>query len=565
MAALAAEDEPASPRLPAAEQGPEQPLNLQVSAMLTDMYQISMAYGYWKAGRHDEHAVFELFFRKNPFKGEFTVFCGLDQVLRHLQNFKFTAEDIEYLRNGLPSLAHVDPGFFEYLAALDCSQIRVSAVKDGEIVFPRVTLVRVEGPLAVGQLLETTLLNLVNFPSLVCTNACRMRLAAYHGRQDPSRHVALLEFGLRRAQGPDGGVTASRYAYAGGFDGTSNVLAGKLTGIDVKGTTAHAFIQSYTGFDMIKNPMLKHKDKDEEENFVNEILRLREEKPVWRETNTSELAAFAAYSQCFPNALVALVDTYDTLNSGLENFIIVALALKKFGYTARAIRLDSGDLAYLSKLCRQKLDAAAEEHASDDLKKVQIIASNDIDESVLLALNNQGHAIDSFGIGTHLVTCKAQPALGCVYKLAEINGSPRIKLSQEIAKVMIPGRKNIYRLMDKNGRPLIDYMTRDTETPPQPGQRVMCRHPFQENKRCIVVPTNVVPLLHTVWDGPSNYVAQEMTLDEMRSNTLTNIANIREDIKRPMNPTPYKVSVSQELYNYLHELWLQSMPVPELS
>lgn len=305
-----------------------------------------MAYAYWRAGRHTESAIFELFFRKCPFKGEYVIFAGLDQVIRFIRNFGFTADDIAYLRS-LPALAGADSGFFEYLAQLDCSQVVVSALPEGTICFPRVTLITVSGPLIVGQLLETTLLNLVNFPSLIATNAARMRLAA-------GQDKTLLEFGLRRAQGPDGGISASRYAFLGGFDGTSNVLAGKLSGINVSGTHAHAFVQSYTGWENIKDPMLNGK------NLVECVKAIKSAHEDWfGRTNESELAAFVGYALSFPDSFLALIDTYDTCKSGLLNFIVVALALHELGFKAKGVRLDSGDLAYLSKECRRILSEAA--------------------------------------------------------------------------------------------------------------------------------------------------------------------------------------------------------------
>jgi len=457
--------------------------------MLTDMYQITMAYAYWRAGRHNEDATFELFFRKCPFKGEYVVFAGLDQCLAYIQSFRFTPMDVAYLKT-CKSLEDCEPAFFDYLATLDTSGVTVEALREGTVAFPRVTMLSVSGPLIVGQLMETTLLNLVNFPSLVATNAARMRLAA-----GPEK--TLLEFGLRRAQGPDGGVSASRYAYVGGFDGTSNVKAGQLSGIHVSGTHAHAFVQSYTGFHNIKDPTLKKKkkqaddggpkggaaggEKEDEEvvDFVARIKALHCGSASAISSNQSELAAFTAYAQSFPNGFLALVDTYDTLESGVENFIVVARALVEVGYKPVGVRLDSGDLAYLSTMVRAKLDAAAKSLACPELLQCIVVASNDINEEVLLSLNNQGHAIDAFGIGTHLVTCQAQPALGCVYKLVEIEGEARIKLSQDIAKVMIPGCKKIYRIFNKAGDPIVDLITRGSEPAPKPGERIMCRHPFQ--------------------------------------------------------------------------------------
>jgi len=533
------------------------PLNPLVTPLLNDMYQITMAYSYWRSGRMNEHATFELFFRKCPFNGEFVIFAGMDQVINYLKAFKFTQADVEYLAS-MPGLAGCDPAFFEYLLTLDCSEMVVSALEDGTVAFPRVTLISVSGPLIVGQLLETTLLNLVNFPSLIATNAARMRLAA-----GPDK--TLLEFGLRRAQGPDGGVSASRYAYVGGFDGTSNVRAGSLTGIHVSGTHAHSFVQSYQGWDDIKDPTLQPITGGDAVNIVERVKAIRATQDKWSLTNSSELAAFVGYAQSFPNAFLSLVDTYDTLQSGVENFIIVAIALHESGYTPRGIRLDSGDLAYLSKEARKMIDEAADQHNIPALKKCIIVASNDINEGVLLSLNNQGHAIDAFGIGTHLVTCQKQPALGCVYKLVEIEGAPRIKLSQDIDKVMIPGQKDIYRIFNTEGQPLVDLICRKGEAAPTIGQRVLCRHPFQESKRANVTPTSVQRLLDVVWNGPKKFCKEPKTPDETRDFAITQLASMRADMTRPHNPTPYKVSVTNSLYMFLHELWQSNMPVPELS
>eukprot|EP00616_Rhizochromulina_sp_CCMP1243_P000511 CAMPEP_0118980012 /NCGR_PEP_ID=MMETSP1173-20130426/27292_1 /TAXON_ID=1034831 /ORGANISM="Rhizochromulina marina cf, Strain CCMP1243" /LENGTH=543 /DNA_ID=CAMNT_0006930323 /DNA_START=130 /DNA_END=1761 /DNA_ORIENTATION=+ len=531
--------------------GVEGPTNSLVTPLLTDMYQISMAYAYWRSGRHNDEATFELFFRKCPFKGEYVVFAGLDQVMRFIRSFKFTQDDVDYLRTKIPSLKDCDPGFFDYLLTLDCSQMRVDALPEGTIAFPRVTMIKVQGPLIMGQLLETTLLNLVNYPSLIATNATRMRLAAGDNK-------TLFEFGLRRAQGPDGAISASRYAYVGGFNGTSNVIAGKLTGIEVTGTHAHAFVQSYTGLEDIKDPILDGVD------VVARALELRQTDPCFLETNTSELAAFLGYALCFPRSFLALVDTYDTLTSGVPNFILVSKVLHELGYNTLGIRLDSGDLAYLSQQARQLINRMADVLDCPPLRTAKIVASNDIDEHVLLSLKEQKHQIDVFGIGTNLVTCKSQPALGCVYKLVEINGNARIKLSQDIEKVMIPKNKSIFRLFSAEGPAILDLVVTDDEEPPKAGVKVLCRHPFQENRRANVTPARVQRLLECIWNGPEGFEAVIPDLEVARQYAMDQVKTIRADTIRPLNPTPYKVSVSQKLYGFLHDLWLQEMPIQDL-
>jgi nicotinate phosphoribosyltransferase len=534
------------------------PTNKLVTAMLTDMYQITMTYAYWKAGRQNDFAVFDLFFRKNPFKGEFCIFAGLDEVLGHLAAFKFTPEDVEFLKTLMP---HCEEEFWEYMMGLDCSEMVVYAQDEGSLVFPREPLLRVEGPLAVGQLLETTLLNLVNFPSLVATNAARMRLAA-------GSEFTLLEFGLRRAQGPDGGVSASKYAYVGGFDGTSNVQAAKLTNIACKGTHAHAFVMCYTSLSDIKDHYLpKPKDGFGDEAPIN-FVELCKKKLItldYRNTNEGELAAFIAYAQAFPDGFLALVDTFDTLNSGTKNFLAVAAALYDLGYQPIGVRLDSGDLAYLSKEVRKYFKAAdAICGQGPRFEKAQIVASNDINEAVLLELTRSGHEIDAFGIGTHLVTCQAQPALGCVYKLVEVNQKPRIKLSQEPNKLTIPCRKNIYRLYGKTGEPIMDVIQRADEEVPREGQRMLCRHPFQEQKRAHVVPTKVEPLLKVVWNRKVGITVPLKSLDTVRDHCKQQLQKMRSDHIRPINPTPYKVAVSPDLYDYMHQLWMTEAPIAEL-
>lgn len=271
---------------------------------------------------------------------------------------------------------------------MDCSGVRLYAIREGTIVFPRIPLIRVEGPLAVCQLLETTLLNLCNFPSLIATNAARFRRAA-----GPS--ATIIEMGLRRAQGPNGAMTATRYAYLGGCDATSNVLAGHLSGVAPKGTHAHALVCSYSKLSDLSSRELSGKD------FVSVVERYKSELGYDR-TNEGELAAFIAFAQAFPLNFLALVDTYDTLNSGVPNYICVALALRDFGFTPKGIRLDSGDLSYLSKETR-RMFRDVDAKLGSDLAKGNIVASNDINEEVLLSLGEQGHEINTFGIGTHLV------------------------------------------------------------------------------------------------------------------------------------------------------------------
>ncbi|KAG7199346.1 hypothetical protein KM043_018192 [Ampulex compressa] len=593
-----------------------------VQPLLTDLYQITMAYAYWKSGKMNDHAVFDLFFRKNPFQGEFTIFAGLEECIKFLNKFHYSCSDIKYLKSTMP--ASVDQNFFEYLKTLTAQEVTIYAMEEGSVAFPRIPLLRVEGPLIMVQLLETTLLTLVNYASLMATNAARYRMVA-------GKNITLLEFGLRRAQGPDGGLSASKYSYIGGFDGTSNVLAGKLFDIPVSGTHAHAYITSFTSLDDLRSRTLAHKQTGEICDVLELACKYRDSIAVdvgtlVSEASSGELAALISYAIAFPERFIALVDTYDVkgieasakrqadvaslnvknklltngcnthaqngvrsnsiisestshhkngflrqgelgelyVRSGLLNFCAVALALNDLGYRAVGIRIDSGDLAYLSNVSRDIFERIAVKYNISWFAKLTICASNDINEETILSLNEQSHKIDCFGIGTHLVTCQRQPALGCVYKMVEINGQPRIKLSQEVGKVTIPGKKDAYRLYGTDGYALIDLLQRSTENVPQVKQKVLCRHPFQESKRAYVIPSRVEPLHKVYWKN-GTLCRPLPTLQEIRNRVQESLKTLRNDHKRHLNPTPYKVAVSDDLYSFIHDLWLQNAPIGELS
>ncbi|KAH9711935.1 Nicotinate phosphoribosyltransferase 1 [Citrus sinensis] len=540
------------------------PTNPMVTPLLNDLYQFTMAYAYWKAGKHDERAVFDLYFRKNPFGGEYTIFAGLEECIRFIANFKLTEEEITFVRDSLPGSC--EDGFFDYLRGINCSDVEVHAITEGSVVFPKVPLLRVEGPVAVVQLLETPFVNLINYASLVTTNAARHRFVA-------GKSKMLLEFGLRRAQGPDGGIGASKYCYIGGFDATSNVAAGKLFGIPLRGTHSHAFVSSFMSPDEIIEKSLKSSDGSHtSEDFVSlvqtwlsKIQWSKSLHGIFGETNQSELAAFISYALAFPNNFLALVDTYDVMRSGVPNFCAVALALNDLGYKAVGIRLDSGDLAYLSCEARKFFRTIEKEFGVPGFEKMSITASNDLNEETLDALNKQGHEVDAFGIGTYLVTCYAQAALGCVFKLVEINKQPRIKLSEDVSKVSIPCKKRSYRLYGKEGYPLVDIMTGENEPPPKVGERILCRHPFNESKRAYVVPQKVEELLKCYWPGSSDKRREDLpTLKDTRERCIKQLEQMRPDHMRRLNPTPYKVSVSAKLYDFIHFLWLNEAPVGEL-
>lgn len=371
----------------------------QSLALLTDLYQLTMAQGYWKAGLDKKEAVFHLFFRKHTFNGSFTIAAGLENVVEYLKNFRFQASDVTYLAT-LKDAANkplFDPAFLDYLAHMRFS-CDVDAIPEGTVVFPFEPLVRVQGPLIQAQLLESALLNLINFPTLIATKAARVCIAA---EGDP-----VLEFGVRRAQGIDGGITASRAAYIGGCEATSNVIAGKLFGIPVRGTHAHSWIMAFD----------------------------------------TELEAFQTYAIGQPDNCVFLVDTYDTIE-GVKNAIKVGNSLKCQGKKMLGIRLDSGDLTALSIQSRAMLDDAGFQDA-------KIVASNELDETIIADLKRQGAKIDVWGVGTNLVTAGNQPALDGVYKLSAIRDpakawSYKLKLSDTVGKVSNPGIMQVKRYLQQ--------------------------------------------------------------------------------------------------------------------
>lgn len=363
--------------------------------LLTDFYELTMMQGYFKT-QNTEKVVFDAFYRKNPCDGGYAIAAGLDQVIDYIKNLRFSKEDIAYLR----SLNTFDEDFLNYLADFRFSG-DIYAIPEGTVVFPREPLVKVVAPIMEAQLVETAILNIINHQSLIATKTSRIVFAADGD--------GIMEFGLRRAQGPDAGLYGARAAMIGGCVGTSNVLAGQLFDVPVMGTHAHSWIMSF---------------KD-------------------------EYTAFKNYAKMYPDNCTLLVDTYDTLKSGVPNAIRVFREFKESGHPLKkyGIRLDSGDLAYLSKEARKMLDAAGFEDAT-------ICASNDLDEFLLHDLKMQKAAIDSWGVGTNLITSKDCPSFGGVYKLAAIKNQdgefiPKIKISENTEKITNPGNKTIYRIYDK--------------------------------------------------------------------------------------------------------------------
>lgn len=456
------------------------------SGLYTDMYELAMAEVYFKQKSHEFPCCFDYFFRKTPFGGGYVIFCGLNELLPVIENLQFNFSDIEWLHK-----RGFDKDFLSWLEAFRFKG-NIRSMQEGEIAFPMEPLLQVEGGLAEVQLIETLLLNYLNFQSLIATKAARIRYAA------GNKH--LSEFGLRRAQSL-GGISASRAAIAGGFDSTSNMYAAKKYDIKAVGTMAHSFVQS-------------HED---------------------------ELTAFRKFAESEPDNCTLLVDTYDTLKSGIPNAIIVAKEMKKKGKELKAIRLDSGDLAYLSKKARTMLDGAG-------FKNVEIIVSNQLDEYLIKSLLEQNAPIDSFGVGTSLATGQPDAALDGVYKLSEINGKPKLKLSETIQKVTLPGRKEVYRYSDDSGNFIADAIALAGDAVPD-----KMTHPFDVEKSMSLNPESAVPLLNKIMENGhsllKNYEPKDVA-DFVKKRLL----QLPEEHKRFNFPHIYKVGISEPLHQLRSDL-----------
>lgn len=473
-------------------------------ALLTDLYQLSMAYGYWKTGRAHDHTVFQLSFRRQPFGGGYSVLAGLSTVLDFVENYRFQPDDLAYLEGllGNDDRALFDPRFLESLGALKLS-VDIDAIPEGTTVFPHEPLLRVEGPVLECQLLETALLNFVNFQTLIATKAARIVEAS---AGDP-----VYEFGLRRAQGVDGGLSASRAAFIGGCAGTSNVLAGKLLGIPVKGTHAHSWVMLFD----------------------------------------TEPEAFRRYAEALPNNCVFLVDTYDTLE-GVRHAIEVGAWLRTQGHELVGIRLDSGDLAYLSIEARKLLDEAGFENAV-------IVASNDLDERLIASLKTQNAPIHVFGVGTKLVTAYDQPALGGVYKLAAVRAAdgtyePRVKLSEQSIKVSTPGRLQVRRYETEDGF-LADAIYDIDRALPERPIIVDPVEPLRTRRTTEATKSHDL-LIPVVRSGARVY--QDPPLAAMRSRTQTQLASLHPSVRRLDHPHLFPAGLEESLHHRRAELVLRA-------
>lgn len=471
-------------------------LKNETLALHTDLYQLNMMKSYFDLGKADKNAVFECYFRKLPFKSGYAIFAGLEHLISYLENLKFTKSDIEFLRE---TLAYPED-FLSYLENFKFKASLRSAI-EGELVFANEPIIQVEGPLAHCQLIETVLLNIINYQTLIASKASRIKTILKEDK--------LLEFGSRRAQEIDAALWGTRAAYIGGCDATSNVLASKLFSIPIAGTHAHSFIQTFK----------------------------------------SEYEAFKAYAESHKDC-VFLLDTYDTLKSGLPNAIKVAQEMgDKINFLG--VRIDSGDLAYLSKKIRLVLDEAG-------FTKAKIYASNDLDEDVILNLKMQGAKIEVWGVGTKLITAFSQPALGGVYKLVSLENDAgemedRIKISNNAEKVTTPGKKQVWRITGKEDKKSHgDFITLTDENPNDEESLTMF-HPIHTYISKKVKNFEARAILQEIYDrGELKYKLP--TLEEIKENARKNLASLWDEYKRTLNPQEYPVDLSQACWDNKMEL-----------
>ena len=450
------------------------------TATYTDQYQLSMAQVYFKKGQKEQQAVFDYYFRKLPFKSGYAIFSGLEDLLEILKKLRFSEDDLEFLKE-----QGFEKDFLEYLKDFQFKG-KIYSVKEGDIVFPTRPILQVEASIIEAQIIETILLNLLNFQTLIATKASRMRLVA--------GDATLLDFGLRRAQA-SGGYFATRAAIIGGFNGTSNVVAGKDFDIPVSGTMAHSFVQSYD----------------------------------------DELTAFRDFAEGRPENCVLLVDTYNTLKSGIPNAIKVAMEMEERGQKLLAVRLDSGDLSYFAKESRKMLDAAG-------LDYVKIAASNQLDEHVIKSLLEQQAPIDIFGVGTNLVTGDPDGALDGVYKLAFSAGKPRIKISESIIKITLPHKKQVFRIKDENGKCIgADVIGLYHEDNIQE-----MHHPFEPYKSMNLKYYKQEALLELVMDE-GKVLQKKRSLSEISEYSIARLSELPIEYKRFNNPHIYKIGISETL------------------
>lgn len=461
------------------------------SALFTDFYELTMAQGYWKQNMNQQ-VVFEMFFRKNPFNGGFSILAGNETMIDAVTSFRFTDDDLNFLK----SLKIFEQGFLDFLKDWSFTG-DIYTMDEGSVIFPQEPIVRIHANLIEAQIIEGLVLNYINFQSLIATKTARVWLASKKG--------SIMEFGLRRAQGPDGAMCATRASFIGGAEGTSNTLAGKLYGIPVMGSMAHSWVMSFP----------------------------------------TELEAFKTYAKIYPENPIFLIDTYDTINSGLKNAMIVGKELKEQGYNF-GVRLDSGDISYLAKEVRKELDR-------EGFTDAKILVSNELTEEIISALTVGKTPVNTWGVGSNMVTGGSESSFSGVYKLCARNENnnfiPVMKFSDNPAKMTNPGVKNVFRLYDENGMACADILTLNHETL-EPETEYRFHHPIIDYRQFVFKASKIESLLtKRVENGKriSARLSEPELLQKSRTIMKKQLDSFDDSYKRLLNPHIYKVSISEQL------------------
>ncbi|XP_075909153.1 nicotinate phosphoribosyltransferase isoform X2 [Petromyzon marinus] len=586
--------------------------SMMPGALLTDFYQFTMAYALWRAGRACARACFEASFRRAPFGGGGALSAGLADCVAFVQGFRIDAEDIDFLRAHLPD--YVSDEFYAFLSGLDASDVVLHALQEGTVAFPQVwpppagssappathprrtrlaTYGAKEVRLACTRVRARARVGLTGSPAArgrppVFAATPGDSAAQLHQLRQPGGHKrGTLPPGRRQPRGAHGAgpqegpgpewgplrlalrlpgstlVDARRgrsswCPRAQGFDATSNVLAAQVHGVPLAGTQAHSYITAFSGLHDLTTRELAVPDGGPTVDLLALSLEWRPRVcsllgRAERDARDGELAAFVSYAQAFPRRLLLLVDTYSVHGSGTVNFCAVALALATLGLRAVGVRLDSGDLARQSLEVRAAFRCCAQSFELPWFSELKIVASNDVNEEKILAYNKQGHAIDCFGVGTALVTCERQPSLGCIYKLVELDGVPRCKLTEDEEKTTLPGRKAPYRLYGDDGRAVLDVLLGVEELAPRAGQLLPCRLLRPLGEQSLVRPSRVAPLHTTFWDR-GRVCSPLLPLKELRAMSAASLGELGAEHKDLEAPTPYPVAVSEKIWALLEEM-----------
>lgn len=519
------------------------PHNNTINALFMDYYHLVMAYTYFKQNKHEDKSIFEVYFRKCPFNGQFAILAGVYEVIKYINCFRFTKAQLDFIRKKMSSYNDID-SFVQYLEKISGNDLCIYGMEEGSVVFPNEPLMVIEGPLLICQILESVILNLMNYPTLISTNSIMYKFSI--------NNKTLAEFGCRRAQGPDGALSGSKYSFCG-CDFTSNVYASYLYDIPILGTMSHSFISSFHNTEKLISNLL---DNHDFVSIINKNKNIVHKLYDCKYTNESELIAFSAFAQINPKNFICLIDTYDTLKSGIYNFLIVALSLYEINYKPIGIRIDSGDLRSLTNECKNIFNDISQK-LNVPFNQLKICVSNDINEKIINYLNEEQNHIDIFAIGTNLITCQSQPSLGLVYKLVQINNAPCFKMTNENKKSNLPYQKNVYRIYTDQQFATLDYIQLYNEQPPILNQQTISINIHDEWKQTIIIPKKIEQKLCLIWKYGKSLITFKNIYD-LKKYTQSEINNFKNEHFKTVSPVPYPVLFSDTYHKVYKDLLIKN-------